>query len=152
MIKRKVKYIRKQSKASLPRLKRHAWRVFADYIKNRDGNTCISCGKTGLVGQNWSAGHYIKAELCNLIYRYDERNVNSQCGRCNKWLAGNSPAYRNAMLDKYGVKAVKEIDAHYKDPLPLDFNTRGFYEQIIEEYSVPLGITSAWKTDDKKHS
>lgn len=29
--------------------------------------------------------------------------------------------------------------------LPLNFDTRSFYEQIIEEYSVPSGITSAWE-------
>lgn len=126
--------LRKQSKASLPKLKRKAWKLFSAYIKHRDGPVCISCNKTGLVGANWQATHYIKAELCNLVYRYDERNVNSGCGRCNLWLAGNTIAYRNAMLDKYGVKAVKELDAHYKDPLPLNFDTRAFYEKVIKTY------------------
>src|SRR3989339_1282665 len=116
--------LRKQSKASLPKLKRKLWRLFSAYIKKRDGNTYISFNKTGLIGADWQAGHYIKAELCNLEYRYDDRNVNSQCGACNLWKRGNTIAYRNAMLDKYGVKTVKELDAHYNDPLPLNFDTR----------------------------
>lgn len=138
----------KQSKNPLPKLRRKAWKLFAAYIKKRDGAVCISCGKTGLVGAGWHAGHYQKAELCNMVYRFDERMVNSQCAVCNLWRRGNTIEYRKAMIVKYGEEAVKEIEEHYKDPLPINFNTRSFYEKIIEEYSVPIGITSAWKTDD----
>ena len=127
--------MRKQSKNPLPKLRRKAWKLFASFIKNRDNNVCISCRKTGLVGANWHCGHYQKAELCNLEYRFDPRNVNSQCARCNLWLRGNTIEYRKAMLEKWGVEAVEDIEQHYRDPLPLDFNTRAFYEQIIEEFT-----------------
>lgn len=126
--------MRKQSKASLPKLKRRAWKLFSGFIKKRDGNTCISCKKTGLVGANWQAGHYIAAKLCNLIYRFDPRNVHSQDYRCNCWLRGNPIEYRKALLKKYGEKVVKELEEHYNDPLPSNFDTRAFYLQVIEKY------------------
>lgn len=126
--------LRKQSKNSLPKLKRKAWKLFSAYIKHRDGPTCISCGRTGLVGANWQAGHYQKSELCNLVYRYDPRMVASQCAVCNLWRRGNTIEYRKALIKKYGEKVVKELEEHYKDPLPLNFDTREFYEKIIKKY------------------
>jgi len=128
------KKLRKQSKASLPKLKRKAWKVFSTFIKGRDGNVCISCGKRGLVKSGWHAGHYQKAELCNIVYRYDERMVASQCAVCNLWRRGNTIEYRKALIKKYGEKVVKELEEHYKDPLPMDFSVREFYEEIIKKY------------------
>ena len=112
-------------------------------IKARDGNTCISCGKTGLVsgvGGNWNAGHYIKAELCNMKYRYSELNIHSQCVACNKWKAGNSTAYRNALIEKIGEKEVKKLDKHYKDKLPMNFNSREFLEEMIAYYKTVVKL------------
>ena len=124
----------KQSKLPLAKLKRKAKKLFFAYIKKRDGNTCISCGKRGLVGQNWHAGHYLKSELCNLEYMFNEKNVNSQCGRCNLWLRGNTIEYRKAMLLKYGKITVKVLEEHYKDTLPTNFNKHDFYCKLIEKY------------------
>ena len=113
-------------------------KVLYPYIKRRDGNTCISCGKTGLIGGlhgNWNAGHYIKAELCNIVTRYDERNINSQCSTCNLWKRGNTIAYRNAMLKKYGEQITNTLDREYHAPLPMNFNEREFLLSVIEKYA-----------------
>ena len=94
----------------------------------------FSCGKKGLVGMDWHAGHYIKAELCNLHYRYFPVNINSQCSYCNKWLRGNTIAYRNAMLKKYDVRIIEDTDLHYKDTMPMNFNPRSYLESLIKKY------------------
>ena len=109
-------------------------RLLYPIIKKRDGNVCISCGKKGLVGMDWHAGHYIKAELCNLHYRYFPVNINSQCSYCNKWLRGNTIAYRNAMLKKYDVRIIEDTDLHYKDTMPMNFNPRSYLESLIKKY------------------
>jgi hypothetical protein len=130
-VKRRVRVLK------LPKIKNLEARLKAvmyPYIKRRDGNTCISCGKKGLQGKNWHAGHYIKAELCNIVTRYDEWNINSQCSNCNLWKRGNTIAYRNAMVDKYGEKAVAELDRKYHAPLPLNFNEREWLLEMIKKY------------------
>ena len=104
------------------------------FVKKRDGNVCVSCGKGGLAGKGWHAGHFVKAEICNMKYRYDPRNIHSQCGRCNNWLDGNFIAYEKAMIKKYGQKVVDELKDKHKEPLPLDFNAREFLEDSIDYY------------------
>jgi len=109
-------------------------RLFYPIIKKRDGPVCISCGKKGLVGMDWHAGHFIKAELCNLVYRYDVRNINSQCSACNNWKRGNTIAYRKAMINKYGVLVVDELERFYNSTLAMDFNPREYLLKLIEKY------------------
>ena len=120
-------------KVSIKGLEKKLKALLYPLIKKRDGPNCISCKKQGLVGRNWAAGHYLKAELCNLIARYDIRNINSQCNMyCNKNLRGNTIEYRKAMLVKYGVEVVDDLEANYR--LPLNLNPRLYLTELIEHY------------------
>lgn len=103
-------------------------------IKERDGNTCWSCGRNNLLGMNFQAGHYQKAELCNLKWRYNTMNIHSQCAGCNLWKRGNTIEYRKKMINVYGEKEVKHLEDHYKDALPMNFNSRAWLEKEIEYY------------------
>lgn len=125
--------MRKQSKNSLPKLKRKAWKLFAAYVKERDGAKCFSCGR---LADHIQAGHFLKAEVCNLKYRYDERNVHSQCTTCNLTLKGAYPEYRRAMLKVYGEEVVNELEEHYREPLELGFDVRSYLEGLIEKYKL----------------
>lgn len=136
--KKKIKRVRLQKQLKIKTLEAKLKKVLYPYIKKRDGNMCISCGKTGLVGNDWHAGHYIKAELCNIVTRYDERNINSQCSNCNLWKRGNTIAYRLSMLDKYGEKATNELDRKYKQSLPMEFNSRVWLLEQIQKYKDEL--------------
>jgi len=104
-------------------------------IKKRDGNTCISCGKKNLSKHDWQAGHYIKAELCNIVWRYNEMNINSQCGVCNLWRRGNTIEYRKEMVKKYGEEKVKKLEQCYNEGLILGFNEREYLLKLIEHYA-----------------
>lgn len=101
---------RRERKTPLATLKRKLWCAFAAYVKERDGNTCFSCGATGLEGQNWHAGHLFQAGQFAII-RYEPKNVHSQCGRCNVWLRGNVARYTARFLDKYGIEEFRRLDA-----------------------------------------
>lgn len=83
---------------------------------------------------DWHAGHYIKAELCNMVARYDEYNINSQCSNCNLWKRGNTIAYRFAMIAKYGLFVVETLERLYNEPLPMNFNHREWLLGRIELY------------------
>lgn len=96
------KRLRRQRKTSLAALKRKLWAEFSAYVKARDGNVCISCGRGGLEGSNWHAGHLFSAGAHSLI-RYHPKNVHSQCFRCNVNLGGNGAAYANEFWKRYGM-------------------------------------------------
>jgi hypothetical protein len=101
---------RKKSLKPLPKVRDRVWKQFAAYVKERDGNTCFSCRKPGLVGQNWHAGHMFPSGN-NSVIRYEPKNVHSQCGRCNCWLGGNGAAYVAHFLEVYGLAELQRIQA-----------------------------------------
>lgn len=98
-------------------------RVVHAYIHARDrGLACISCGTRRTV--RWEAGHWLtKAARPEL--RFDPRNINLQCHRCNDNLSGNQAAYRIGLVQKIGEEAVQELEG----PHPPAKYTR---EQLAE--------------------
>jgi hypothetical protein len=98
----------KLSQKNLPKLKRKLWALLTAYVKDRDGNTCVSCGKGGLSGKGWHGGHLFPAGKHNII-RYDPKNVHSQCFNCNIDLGGNGAAYAVWHMDKYGMDEFKRL-------------------------------------------
>lgn len=99
---------RKQRKSSLASLKRKLWRLFGAYVKARDGNICFSCGRPGLSGSGWHAGHMFPAGSASLI-RWEPKNVHSQCFRCNIDLGGNGAEYALRFMERYGVEEFKRL-------------------------------------------
>jgi len=71
-------------------------RVFHEYIRRRDVDndsgygSCISCGK-GIHYSESDAGHFITRK--SLKTRWDERNVNLQCRKCNRFEYGRQFEY-----------------------------------------------------------
>lgn len=92
---------RRERRTTLAALKRKLWVLFSRYVKDRDGNTCVSCGRGGLEGPGWHAGHLFPAGSHNII-RWEPKNVHSQCFHCNCNLGGNGAAYALWFIDKYG--------------------------------------------------
>lgn len=109
--------------------------IFYPLIKKEEPNICVSCPKINLIGKDDQAGHFIKAELCNLVWRYDRRIIHRQCSTCNLWKRGNYVEYRKYMINNYGEKEVKYIEEHYKDKLPLNFNPREYLTGLIQKYN-----------------
>jgi len=106
--------------------------IFNKYIRLRDGNICISCGKV-ITGQV-HAGHY----LTDKALRYNENGTNSQCVKCNNWLSGNQIEYRINLIKKIGLPAVEELEREHPaqqyratDLIEL----RGIYRDKIKELS-----------------
>lgn len=126
------KKVKAKKPVSIVSLENKLKKVLYPLIKKRDGNTCISCGKRDLVGGNWHAGHYAKAELCNVVWRYKPTNISSQCFYCNKWLRGNTIEYRKNLIKKIGEKNVINIEENYNIPLPVDFDSRKYLREQIE--------------------
>ena len=89
----------KVRKTTVAALKRKLWKLFADYVKERDGNVCYTCDRP-VSGVDSQGGHLISRKIGSTFY--DPENVHVQCGRCNCGLRGNVPEYTLRFLDQYG--------------------------------------------------
>lgn len=102
-------------------------RWFNKFIRLRDGDKCISCGKKG--GQI-QAGHFVPKSRGEII-RYDERNVSSQCLRCNYFLSGNLGNYRVALDKKFGKGTVDKLEQKANTSKPY---SREKLRDLIKKY------------------
>lgn len=103
------------------------------FVRLRDvgenGNfRCISCGR--VLSYEWmDCGHYIPR--ANMATRFNERNCNGQCFKCNRLQDGMSREYRKGMLEKYGIDEVAKLES-------LKNTTRQWenfeLEELIEHY------------------
>ena len=105
----------KLKKWSLAKWKKEFWKVFAVYIKRRDKGICITCGKGGLHGHEYQAGHCIPAGASPLPLYFSEKNVNGQCMRCNQFLGGMGAIYREKVDKKWGEGTYKELEKMMSD-------------------------------------
>jgi len=113
----------KQRKA----LKAKAWVLFAKYIRDRDGNVCITCGNSAKDGFRMNAGHYIHKRE-----NFNPRNINCQCAYCNRRRHGNMQHYTLFMVKKYGVEYTEYLLSLERQPIVLE--TAEFYLDIIDKY------------------
>lgn len=107
-------------------LRKQAWDVFSKWIRQRDQGVCFTCGKKDDV-RNMQAGHFIHRNCLD----FDERAINCQCVKCNKYLSGNLIIYTVSMIDKYGVDIIEELEALASKPRKFQ---RYELEEIIERY------------------
>jgi hypothetical protein len=92
-------------KKTILQLKKLATIHFNRFIRERDKEMgCISCGgKVEQAGHFYSAGH-------NAGLRFNEKNVNGQCVRCNHFLSGNLNEYRKRLIERIGLTEVQKLD------------------------------------------
>lgn len=64
---------------------------------------CISCGSMKAFDE-LQAGHFVPEHKA--VHRYNPKNVNAQCVRCNLYLKGNPFGYMLGLRDKIGARAV----------------------------------------------
>lgn len=77
------------------------------HVRQRDGNFCISCNKE--VKGKIDAGHMFSVGNYPSV-RFDERNINSQCIRCNQFNGGSLLEYREYLIKKIGLEQFEDLD------------------------------------------
>jgi hypothetical protein len=87
------------------------------------GASCISCGRYFPFAE-LDGGHWIRAT--HSACAYDERNINAQCRRCNRFEDGAQHRYMIGMVKKYGQDVVDEL-------LSLEFVSRKWTIPELEE-------------------
>lgn len=99
---------KRPKKPTVQKLKKVADKVFSDYIRQRDGYTCFTCGKR-LENRFSQNGHFISRQYN--ATRYDERNCNCQCYACNVLYNGQAAEYAIRLQVKYGIGIVEELNS-----------------------------------------
>lgn len=87
--------------------------VFAMFIRLRDAMPngmfrCISCERLLPFDQS-DCGHYINRQ--HMATRFNEKNCNAQCRKCNRFDEGNIQGYRRGLIAKYGEPTVLMLEA-----------------------------------------
>lgn len=121
---------------TLGKWKKEFWKTYAIFIKKRDKGVCITCGKSGLSGYEYQAGHCIPAGASPLTLYFDERNVNGQCMRCNQFLGGMGAVYRGKVDEKYGKGTFKELQ-RLMGETSLKYSKQD-YADLIEDYKLKI--------------
>jgi len=125
-MKRKVKKIKQPS---IKRLKKEADRVFSIYIRMRGKGVCFICG----VRKQWKemdCGHYISRN--HLATRYDERNCQCSCKRCNIFMGGNLTSFAIKLIKRYGGNILQELDTLKNKPIKMTISD---YQALIDLYN-----------------
>ena len=86
-------------------------KVFSEYIRQRDCpdgvGRCITCGRV-ITPATCDAGHYISRRVT--ATRWNGLNVNAQCRACNRFSYGKENEYRLALISRYGLYVVEELE------------------------------------------
>jgi len=98
--------MKKKKVIDIKKLKKKAWDLCSKYVRQRDLGRCITCGDI----RDWkeqNAGHFMHGSTTPIYL--DERNVNCQCVKCNKWLGGNLDVYAMVLIRKYGRGIIEKL-------------------------------------------
>ena len=117
------------------RLHDHCWKLMSVFVKLRDNDKCVTCGKR-VTGQNAHASHYIHGD----VYDFNEICINLQCGNYCHFLFGQrSPhqksvevreRYRKYLEGKWGKE---KVDALVIEKHKILKRTRQDYEDIRKD-------------------
>lgn len=129
MIKSKNK-IPKKAKTPISKIQRQIWEECKRIIRAKYGNTCYTCGKTGLEGSGWHTGHFIPKGSCGAFLKYDFRNLRPQCYFCNINMGGNGTAFYRNMVEREGQEYVDKL---FQDK-NITLKAYDFYLELLEKY------------------
>lgn len=76
----------------------------------QDGANCISCGHW-FSFEELDGGHYVPATSTHAALRFDERNINAQCHKCNRFLHANLRGYFRGLEEKLGRDGLDDLEA-----------------------------------------
>jgi hypothetical protein len=117
-------------KKTITQLQKVLWEHCKRIIRAKYGNTCFTCGKTGLESSSWHTGHFLAKGCCGAFLKYDLRNLRPQCYFCNINLGGNGAAfYRNLVL----TEGQEYVDQLFKDKQKI-IKAYDHYVTLISEY------------------
>lgn len=113
-------------------LKTKLWELCKQITRLRYGNTCYTCGKTGLAGGSWHTGHFIPSSVGGHSLRYSLGNLRPQCYRCNIDLSGNGSQFYKNLVER---ESQEYVDGLFDMKNKLVKADEIWFQGKIDEYS-----------------
>jgi hypothetical protein len=135
---RRKKRERKAKLATLPALKRKAWKLLSEYVRRKSASPtngmaeCYTCGTM----MHWSrlqGGHFVPGRTGSVLLV--EENVRPQCRDCNIFHRGSYHAYTLKMLSEIGRAKVDELMALRHQTKKW---SRAELDDFIDEYKMKI--------------
>jgi 5-methylcytosine-specific restriction endonuclease McrA len=123
----------KKKTPNVTSLKKKLWTLCRELTRKTHGNTCYTCGRTGLEGGNWQTGHFISSSICSVELRYDLQNLRPQCYNCNINKSGNWIAYEERLTREFGQKHVDDLKQRNRNTTGKQYDIL-WYQAKIAEY------------------
>lgn len=122
----------KRKKSEITKLQEKLWDECKRIIRARYGNTCYTCGKTGLEGSNWQTGHMIPKAVLGVNLKYDLRVLRPQCYNCNIHHGGMGAVFIERMRSIEGDGYVDLILSERN--AILSSGAKDYYYKLLDEY------------------
>ena len=120
----------RRSKTPLAKAKEQLWQLCREITKARYGNTCYTCGATGLEKSNYQTGHFITKSTCSATLKYDLDNLRIHCFRCNISLSGNWVAFEAHLIVEKGRAFPDKLKKRNQELSGGDYKLHWYLEQI----------------------
>lgn len=124
---------RKKTTPTITKVKKALWEQCRRITRERYGNTCYTCGRTGLEGSNWQTGHFISSSICSVPLRYSLDNLRPQCYNCNINKSGNWIAFEKHLIQEKGEQIVIHLKAQNEATKGEQYDIL-WYQHKLEEY------------------
>jgi hypothetical protein len=141
----------KRKALSLSSLEKKLDRLFSEWVRRSaadEGGTveCVTCQKLmHWTGGDAQAGHFVKRQ--HRATRWDWRNVNVQCVRCNKWLDGNEGEHGAYIIKKHGLAVHDELLALKRTVKKF---SRVELQELIDTYNKKLEMLNDPTADPRR--
>lgn len=121
--------LRKISKQPISLIQRKLWNEIKRIIRKGEP-TCYTCGRTGLTGSNWHAGHMWPKASLGAFLKYDLRVIRSQCYHCNINLGGNGAVFYKKMLAENGQEYMEKLERDKQ----ITVKAYDYYTELLTKY------------------
>jgi hypothetical protein len=124
---------RKKTTPTITKVKKQLWDECRRITRQRHGNTCYTCYRTGLEGSNWQTGHFISSSICSAYLRYHLDNLRPQCYNCNINKSGNWVAYEEHLRKEFGADFPEALKQLNRDTAGKQYDIL-WYQEKLNEY------------------
>ena len=122
--------LRKKGKQKISVVQRKLWELCKQIIRKRHGNTCYTCGATGLAGSNWHTSHMWAKASVGAFLKYDLRILRPACYVCNIHHGGRGADFYRNMLREIGEENMEQLEKDRQ----VTVNAMTHYLKLLEEY------------------